>query len=344
FQARQGLGARAAEHEERDGVTVTRLLAAMGLVVVLALVPPAQAGRVRHVLRTAPDLVGLPGVASERYQNAADLILEQGVRNLPLFPAASSAFTWRWNPETGGYERTSDEVSPLYTERGQTMGEGLLNASVTFGYFDVACSSGCRLGTDPRPLSVSAAAIRYQAPTDLTYTVSTFNFTYGVTDDLDVNVAIPIATLDMGLDVTRQDNPTAPIHFASRNVEAANIADTMVRAKYRLFTTTGSLGSTAGAAGLRVRLPTGDPTPGLGPVFGEIGPYLALSTVWFDGWLASPGAGGVDGGIGALRRSSAPYSWALALHAPRGDEWWRRIALAGSVLGGSEFVGLRQPP
>jgi len=251
---------------------VTRSLAAAALIALLACVAPARAERVRHVLRTAPALVGLPGVASERYQNAADLILEQGVRNLPLFPAASSAYTWRWNPDTHAYERTSDEVTPFYlTERGETLGEGLLNASVTFGYFDVGCSSGCRIGTDRRPLSVSAAAIRYQAPTDLLYTVSTFNFTYGVTDDLDVNVAIPIATLDMSLDVTRQDNPSAPLRSASRNVEAANVSDTMVRAKYRVFTTAGPLGSTAGAAGVRVRIPTGDPSRGLGPAMARSG-------------------------------------------------------------------------
>jgi hypothetical protein len=58
-----------------------------------------------------------------------------------------------------------------------------------------------------------------------------------------VNVAIPIATLDMGLDVTRQDNPSAPLRSASRNVEAANVSDTMVRAKYRLFVTTGPSGA-----------------------------------------------------------------------------------------------------
>lgn len=323
---------------------MTRSLAAAALIAVLACIAPARAERVRHVLRTAPALVGLPGVASERYQNAADLILEQGVRNLPLFPAASSAYTWRWNPDTRAYERTSDEVTPFYlTERGDTLGEGLLNASVTFGYFDVGCSSGCRIGTDRRPLSVSAAAIRYQAPTDLRYTVSTFNFTYGVTDDLDVNVAIPIATLDMGLDVTRRDNPSAPLRSASRNVEAANVSDTMVRAKYRLFVTTGPRGSTAGAAGVRVRLPTGDPSRGLGTGYGEIGPYFAITANLLEGWLDSYLDGGVDAGIGDLRRSSAHYSWALDLHAPRGDEWWRRIALAWSVLGRSEFVGLRAP-
>ena len=322
---------------------MTRGVAA--LLVLLGVGNAAGAASVRSTYRTAPTLVGLPEVDSERYQNAADIILEQAVRNLPLFPAASSAYTYRWNDERNELERVDDAVTPFFlTERGQTLGAGLWNVGVTFGYYRMRCSSGCRIGTDPFPLSVSAAAIRYQAPTDLTYTVSTFNFTYGVTDDLDVNVAIPIATLDMSLDVTRQDNPSAPIHFASRNVEAASIADTMVRAKYRLFTTTGSLGSTAGAAGLRVRIPTGDPTRGLGTGYGEIGPYLALSTDLFEGWLDSHWDGGVDAGIGNLRLSSAHYSWALDLHAPRGDDWWTRVALAWSVLGRSEFVGLRQPP
>jgi len=55
------------------------------------------------------------------------------VRNLPLFPAASSAYTYRRNAETGSLERIDDSVSPFFlTERGQTLGAGLLNADVTF--------------------------------------------------------------------------------------------------------------------------------------------------------------------------------------------------------------------
>ena len=54
----------------------------------------AAAQNLRHVYRTTPSLVGLPSVAADgRYQNAADVILEQALRNLPLFPAASSAYT-----------------------------------------------------------------------------------------------------------------------------------------------------------------------------------------------------------------------------------------------------------
>src|SRR5262245_16420449 len=41
----------------------------------------------------------------------------------PLFPAASSAYTYRWNAETGTLERIDDSVSPFFlTERGQTLG------------------------------------------------------------------------------------------------------------------------------------------------------------------------------------------------------------------------------
>src|SRR5262245_5402130 len=314
------------------------------IVAAVGLATSAGAQSVRHVLRTAPALVGLPGLASERYQNAVDVMLEQAVRNLPLFPAASSAYTFRWNAETGRLERIGGDVSPfLFTERGQTMGEGVFNFSVTWGRYNVECSSGCRLGDDRFPVSVSAAAIRYKALTDLDYTVGTFNLTYGVTDNLDVNVAIPIMTLDGDLDVSRQDNPSAPVRRATRILEAANLSDMMVRAKYGLFVTKGRGGSAAGAAGVRVRIPTGNPTEGLGTGYGEIGPYFAVSSSLFAGILDSYFDAGVDAGIGDLRRSSGHYSWAVDLHVPRDDNvWWSRIALAVSLLGRSEVTGLRE--
>src|SRR5262245_4842200 len=102
-----------------------RTTRALALLVVLASTAAwAAEPSVRHVYRTAPALVGLPTVAfDERYQNAADVVLEQAIRNLPLFPGASSAFTYRWNPEHSELERVDDAVSPwLVTERGQKIG------------------------------------------------------------------------------------------------------------------------------------------------------------------------------------------------------------------------------
>jgi hypothetical protein len=115
----------------------------------------------------------------------------------------------------------------------------------------------------------------------------------------------------------------------------------MVRAKYRLFETSGDHGSSVGAAGLRVRIPTGNPNEGHGTGIGEIGPYFAIQASVLDGWLDSYWDAGVDAGIGNTRWSSAHYSWALDIHAPRGEEWWTRVALAWSVLGRSEFTNLR---
>jgi hypothetical protein len=311
-----------------------------------ALATSAEAQSIRHVLRTAPALVGLPGLASGPYQNAVDVMLEQAVRNLPLFPAASAAYSFRWNAATNQLERVGGDVSPfLFTERGQTMGQGIWNFSVTWGRYNVECSSGCRLGDDHFPVSVSAAAIRYKALTDLDYTVGTFNLTYGVTDDIDVNIAVPIMTLDADLNVSRQDNPSAPVRSATRALEAANLSDMMVRAKYRLFETTGRGGSAYGAGGVRVRIPSGNPNEGLGTGYGEIGPYLAISaTSLLAGMLDSYFDAGIDAGIGDLRRSSGHYSWAVDMHVPRDDNvWWSRIALAVSLLGRSEFAGLREP-
>src|SRR4030095_8459928 len=55
----------------------SRALAAVVLVVALGAVAPVEGANVRRVLRTAPTLVGLPGLAAdERYHNAADVILE----------------------------------------------------------------------------------------------------------------------------------------------------------------------------------------------------------------------------------------------------------------------------
>jgi hypothetical protein len=322
-----------------------KLYGTLAVVVAAAgLATSAHAQSIRHVLRTAPALVGLPGLASGRYQNAVDVMLEQAVRNLPLFPAASSAYTFRWNADTGQLERVGGDVSPfLFTERGQTMGQGIWNFSVTWGRYNVECSSGCRLGDDRFPVSVSAAAIRYKALTDLDYTVGTFNLTYGVTDDIDVNIAVPIMTLDADLDVSRQDKPSAPVRSATRTLEAANLSDMMVRGKYRLFETSGPAGIANGAAGVRVRIPTGNPNEGLGTGYGEIGPYLAMSSSFF-GLFDSYFDAGIDAGIGDLRRSSGHYSWAVDTHVPRDDNvWWSRIALAVSLLGRSEFVGLRAP-
>ena len=156
-------------------------------------------------------------------------------------------------------------------------------------------------------------------------------------DDLDVNVAIPIVTLEMDLDVSGRLRQCCTARTATAQAEAANLSDMLVRAKYRFFTGAWDGGPAVAAVGVRARLPTGDPSRGLGTGYGEIGPFLAFSTGLIDGWLDSHLDAGVDAGIGDLRRSSAHYGWALDLHAPRGPEWWTRIALAFNCRTGANW-------
>jgi hypothetical protein len=109
-----GFADPAPEGQARRGVPVRRTLAALVLLVALAGASGAQS--VRYLYRTAPALVGLPGLAaSGPYQNAVDVILEQAIRNLPLFPAASSTYTYRWDAAQGALVRVDDAVSPATT-------------------------------------------------------------------------------------------------------------------------------------------------------------------------------------------------------------------------------------
>jgi hypothetical protein len=54
----------------------------------------------------------------------------------------------------------------------------------------------------------------------------------------------------MGLDVARQDIPGGPVRRATVTDEhAGNISDMLLRAKYRVFETSGELGCAVGAGG-----------------------------------------------------------------------------------------------
>lgn len=313
-------------------VVATALLATAGVA------PGSDRTNVRRAMRTAPAMVGLGQVATGPYQNAADALLEGGVRNLPIHPTMFSGSTFRWDPSCDCYHRVSADLGPWFlTERADTVGQGLLNVSVTVGEYDMTCVNGCKAGEEFDPVAISVAAVRLAARKEMLYTVTTVNLTYGVTNDFDVNIAIPVGALDFGQNVSRQDGPSGPRSFASRHFDVGpNVMDMMVRAKYRIFDTAGF----TGAAGLRVRIPTGDPARGFGTGYGEIGPYAALSTTYFDGLLDSHMDAGFDVQVSEPRLSSAHYSWTMGLQAPP-DSMLGRVSLVGGVAGRSEIDGIR---
>jgi hypothetical protein len=134
---------------------------------------------------------------------------------LSSFPIASSAggFTYRFDPTLGVFTRTSESFGPVYAERADTIGKGKFNIGVNYSHFtfdridDLSLRDGdVRLvfthqdvNNDMSNLEpfvegdVITAALFVKIETDITALV----VSYGVTDRLDVGLAVPLVSVDV---------------------------------------------------------------------------------------------------------------------------------------------------
>lgn len=292
--------------------------------------PASAHPSVRSALRSVPALVGLPQLSSPQYQHAVDMFLESGVRNLPIHPAGSIAYTYRYDPDCDCYAKATEDIGPWYvTERAQPIGYHLLGVALTFGEFD---EHGCDM---PDHLAISAGAVQLRTQIERIYHVGTLTVTYGITQDLDVSLDVPVAGLDFGASGFVRGGTTGGSGSGSQQVDVPpNIMDMLVRAKYRVLES----GGYTGAVGMRAWLPTGDVANGLGTGDGEVGPFVALSTTFLQGWVDSHWDAGADVDVSHTRRSSAHYSWAFDVQPPHGTPL-ENVSFTTEFLGRSEFAG-----
>lgn len=191
------------------------------------------------------------------------------LHELGSFPIGSSSggFTYFFDPATGVGVRSSQSFGPAFAERPLTSGRRNLNFGMTHQHrrYDQLEGKSLRHGEvklgDPLVIYVGDSAV----PIDIvesTYTVAidtdttTMFGTYGVTDRLDVAVAVPFQRVSMDASIT-----TALVKFnaipaatAVRRHTASGIGDIALRAKYNVVTRS----EASVAAGMDVRLPTGD--------------------------------------------------------------------------------------
>lgn len=211
----------------------------------------------------------------------------QIANQLSSFPLASSAggFTYTFDPSLGVFVRSSDSFGPIYAERADTIGRGRFNLGLNFSHYtfdeinDLSLRDGdLRLvfthkdvnndGSNLQPF-VEGDVITAQLFLKIQADITAFVLSYGVTDRLDVGLAIPLVKVS----IDAQTNATidrlatgtvAPqIHrFLNggdtetfrQSGSASGVGDAVLRAKYRL-----SSGTRLGfALGTDVRLPTGD--------------------------------------------------------------------------------------
>jgi len=178
-------------------------------------------------------------------------------RGLPLV-AASAGFTYRYDPSLG-FVRETSITGQLFLERPETLPPGRWNLSLSYQRVETSTIEGKDLDSlsdtsvpivDPR--TGDAVTIPLFG-VDLTTTEITSSLTYGITQDLEVNITVPVIYSDFKLRIVQGEPQGRPMTFAQHSTKLG-VGDIFLRGKYRLLQD--HLGDLA--LGLVLRLPAGN--------------------------------------------------------------------------------------
>ena len=232
---------------------------------------------------------------------------------VPL-PSPASGFTYQLDPSTGVFQRSTSSFGPILAERANTVGAGHTSLGFAFQRFTFDTIEDLDLGAVPAVFTHDNAHL-LGGREDVVTTVNSINanvsqyttfFTVGITDRLDVSVAMPIVATDLSVvseATIRRLGTTNPLtHFFrmsngdigdrrlfTARASASGIGDVTVRVKSSLRQTSGG----GLAVGLDVRMPTGDAmelagagTAGLQPfaiwsaTFNRVSPHVNAGYQW----------------------------------------------------------------
>jgi hypothetical protein len=260
-----------------------------------------------------------------------NIALASQLTSLPL-PSPASGFTYRFDSSTGTFVRSTQSFGPILTDRAETIGRGRFAFGYNFQYFSFDQLEGIDLTRVPSVFTHDD----FQLGGGRADVVTTHNsiavsvgqwtgaLSYGVTDRLDVSLAVPIiqTSLSVRSAATVQRLGTADartVHFfrdpdapdgigSERSFEAGGSAtglgDIIVRVKGAAMRE----GQRGLALGVDLRMPTGDERNLLGSGSMGVKPFLAYS--------------------GAYRRFSP--------HVNLGYQWNGESVLAGDVETGEK--------
>jgi hypothetical protein len=230
-----------------------------------------------------------------------NIALTSQLAAIPL-PSPASGFTYRFDPATGTFQRTTRSFGPILADRGETIGKGRMAFGFSYQFFSFDHLDGVPLVSVPAVFTHD----NFQAGggrADVIGTINTIEadvsqfsgaLTYGVTDRFDVSLAVPIVRTHLSLlsnaTIHRVGTGTnLRVHyFPDENAidglgsthqfftdgSASGVGDLVVRAKATVLRE----GSRALAAGVDVRLPTGDERNLLGSGAAGLRPFAAFST------------------------------------------------------------------
>jgi hypothetical protein len=219
---------------------------------------------------------------------------------LPL-PSPASGFTFQFDPTLGVFQRTTQSFGPILADRAETIGARRFSFGFAFQRYTFDSVEGLDLSAIPAVFTHDEAELlggREDVVTAVTAIEARLNqattyVTLGVTDRLDVSLAVPIvaASLTAVSEATvhrlgttnplthffRQSNGdvgTRRIFTASGS--AAGLGDVVVRMKGTVLRRS----SNAIAVGLDLRLPTGDEMNLLGAGTAGVQPFAIWSATF----------------------------------------------------------------
>jgi hypothetical protein len=237
----------------------------------LAPTPPGS-GFPSHSAHFLPAAV--PGV-----NDIPGIFNQQMVQQLSTVPLGSSSggFSFMINPSVGTVDRTTDSFGPMFAERAYTNGKGRLTIGATYQYSKYNSFEGTSLDSGDLKFYlrhqnigsfVQGDLLEEDLKMHLTSSTTSLFANYGVSDRWDVAIAVPIQHVSMDATVNAtilrlSTGANSPIHQFTNGANqatfnqagsATGIGDITLRTKYRFLATPGG----GLAAGLDVRLPTGD--------------------------------------------------------------------------------------
>jgi hypothetical protein len=322
------------------------------VILVLGFSQLAAARSLQNRLSDASQLVGIQ--PDPAFDALAEAIADTAARSVPVI-SSSAGFTYRYNATTEVFERTSETLGPLFMERPDTLGRNKFNISVSYQFVELNTFDGTSLkklqNDDPivirafdangNPIGFRATRLRYSL--GLQQHVTSVSFTYGIIDDLDVNLLVPVIATRMRIGVHATDVATSgddlvftPVSAFERSGHddgnAVGVGDILLRAKYQLP----RCDWLRSAVGLQLRLPSGDSSDFQGTGDVELSPFVYLSTVLWN--RVEPALNlGIDYNANDVSHSAARYAAGVDVDVTK----WMNMNVA--YLGRSQFKGTAEP-
>jgi hypothetical protein len=313
----------------------------------------ARAGSLSDQLVEGAARVGIEGGSA--FDALAETLANTAARSIPVV-SASAGFTYAYNAELEVFERSSQTLGPIYLERPDTLGRHKFNVNVSYQYVKFDSYDGDDIDSlaSPYPIvtNVRSGGVVTQAnATRLVYdlglnnNVVALSGTFGVLDDLDVNILLPLiqTSFDTGVDalITKTAPPGGAFspcvtgcgpRTSNLDGSAFGVGDILLRAKYLLSRQE----QLRAALGLQLRLPSGDEEDFQGVGAFEISPAFYVSTL-LAGRISPQANLAIDIDTEAVSQSQARYG--IGVDA----DVLPRLGLSLAFLGRSEFSESASP-